>query len=30
VIALSAEEGLSLETLTPEGLRTLWNRSRPV
>jgi two-component system, NarL family, nitrate/nitrite response regulator NarL len=29
VVLLSAEEDLSLETLTPEGLRALWNGSRP-
>ncbi|MGH8572325.1 MAG: response regulator [Gammaproteobacteria bacterium] len=29
VVPLSAEEDLSLETLAPEGLRALWNRSRP-
>jgi two-component system response regulator AlgR len=29
VVLLSAVEYLSLETLTPEGLRALWNRSRP-
>jgi two-component system response regulator AlgR len=29
VVLLSAEEDLSFETLTPERLRALWNRSRP-
>jgi two-component system response regulator DesR len=28
-VPLSAEHGLSLETLAPEGLHALWNRSRP-
>jgi DNA-binding NarL/FixJ family response regulator len=29
VVLFSAEEDVSLETLTPGGLRALWNRSRP-
>jgi CheY-like chemotaxis protein len=29
VVLLSTEEDLAFETLTPEGLRALWNGSRP-
>jgi DNA-binding NarL/FixJ family response regulator len=29
VVLLSSEQDTSLETLAPEGLRALWNRSRP-